>query len=222
MSDDDLNPHYRARELRELSRVYLRQSINWLGLGSAGAVVALLSFSANLDEPDHALRALLPAMAALIVSIILCGIIQYMAVYENLSAESHYNRAGRRDSAKVTARQLLAVTDPATAQSRDAEAKVLFGEASRLHEAAQTDWKKYTRLQTWRKRCLAVAGAGFLIGIGYPLLLVGLNVKLQPAKVEAPRPASQSIAGAPAARAIPPPAAAAPQIETKAPPSAKP
>lgn len=221
MNDEDLNPHYRARELRELSRVYLRQSINWLGLGSAGALVALLSFSANLDQPDHALHTLLPAMVVLIISIILCGIIQYMAVFENLSAESHYNRAGRRDSAKVTARRLLAETDPETAKSRDDEAKILYGEASRLHQAAQADWKKYSRLQVWRKRCLAFAGAGFVIGIGYPLLLVGLNVRLQPDKVAPVAPSSQAVIGT-AVPAAQPPTAAPAQTDTKRALSVKP
>src|SRR6185312_7807849 len=85
-----------VKEFSEASRGYQRQFVLWLGIGSAGGIVALLSFSSNLPDPDFALGVLLPALFAFAIGVVFAAATVLFLALRDYAGATHYGEAYNR------------------------------------------------------------------------------------------------------------------------------
>ena len=161
--------------------------VNWLGVGSGGGIIALLSFAANLPDPDHALRLLAPALAAFILAIVMAALALLSQAEEHASAASYYaeehNSIERRAAAKAVP-QFLA-SPPALAKRMNAQRDSQLKEAKEHHKTAESESKRRVCWQWLRRLLMLGSASSFVIGASYPLYLVWAGFGLAPATAKA-------------------------------------
>lgn len=151
-----------------------RQWANWLGVGSGGGVVALLSFAANLPNPDHALSILSPALAAFVLAIISAAPALLMYAEEHQSAAEHYAAAHNRDALRAdAAAQPEWITAPRSmGDGLNAGRNLKLTQADEENEYAEAVWKRRVRWKWTRRVTMGFSALCFIIGASYPLWLI--------------------------------------------------
>lgn len=177
---DDSQAKDLVASLRQEASAAARQWATWLGVGSGGGVIALLSFIANLPDPDRALSLLSPALASFILAIIFAAPSILILAAELQSASIHFAAAHNRDSMRrAVAKMPLAIASPPSlADDMNRERNHLSGRADREHEEAQSAWTVRMRWRYLRRLCMALSAIGFVCGAGYPMLLVAQHIPL--------------------------------------------
>jgi hypothetical protein len=179
-------------ELTSSSSTYARHFTLWLGLGSAGGAVAMLSFVADLPDPDYALRALLPAFGAFALGVVAAASSVLMAARRDNAGAEHYGRAYNRDQLNAIIKQtrewLSSV--PAQAERMNAGRNSLVTDSKAQHEQAERAWRSRT-VWSWSYRvCTGISALAFIVGITWPLTFVATGQSLKPPP---PKPMSISI-----------------------------
>jgi hypothetical protein len=137
-------------------------------------VVALLSFAANLPNPDQALSILSPAIAAFVLAIISAAPALLMYAEENQSAAEHYAAAHNRDALRAAAAaQPEWVTAPRSmADGLNAAKNTKLAQADEEDEYADAVWKRRLRWRWIRRGTMGFSALSFIVGASYPLWLV--------------------------------------------------
>lgn len=151
-----------------------RQWSNWLGVGGGGGVLALLSFSANLPDPDRALHMLAPAIAAFVLGIVFAAPALLTQAQEFASAGRHYAEAHNRDvlQTKIAATPQWLSSPQSMADEMNAGRNAMIGRSNAFHEAAETAWRHRVRWKWVTRIAMSLSAACFLIGATYPLWLI--------------------------------------------------
>lgn len=169
-------------ELRAEAAAYRRQWITWLGLGGAGGMVALLSFAANLPQPDFALKVLLPSLAAFALSVLAAGPCLLISSEHTMSLASHYANASNRDElkSKIDGMPEMFSSPQHMADEYNAPRNRAIDKYNDFHRLAESAWSQTTVWLWGRRIMIAIASIGFLVGMTYPIYLVGTDVRLVP------------------------------------------
>ena len=171
-----------VRDLRVEAVGYNRQWLNWLGVASGGGAVALLSFSANLPDPDYALRALLPALAAFAAGICFAGLAVLTASLRVGASERHHGAAFTRDELGDAIRSVpVMVSAPRRlADEHNAPRAAMIGQHDERHGEAELAWTRHVRWRWLNRLCLAVSAACFVAGLCAPLLRMATGGSFAP------------------------------------------
>jgi hypothetical protein len=167
-----------------------RQWANWLGVGSGGGVVALLSFAANLPTPDHALQILAPAIGAFILAIVLAAPALLTQAEENASAALYYSEAHNAQELRAAAHAMPQhiAAPQALADDLNAGRNRTLARAEEHHNRAEKAWDQRA-VWKWLRRGLTSASAvAFLVGASYPLYLIESGVSFAPIVPQGPTP----------------------------------
>jgi hypothetical protein len=159
-----------------------RQWATWLGVGSGGGIVALLSFAANLPNPDHALDLLAPAIAAFVAAVILIAPSILILGVELQHAARHYASAHNHASlnAAIQRMPLILAAPQSLADEANRERNHYSKKAEKEQSEAEMAWTSRTRWK-WIRRVLVSLSAGcFLFGALYPLYLIKRHIPLAP------------------------------------------
>jgi hypothetical protein len=164
------------------AQAYRQQWANWLGLGSGGGILALLSFAANLPDPDYALHHLAPGIAAFTVGLISAAPNLLLAAAEATAAEEHFASAATRESMREAIdRMPQQFAAPASlADKLNAPRNKLITEHDSQHAKAERAW---TVRQRWRlavRVATAISAAAFILGVAFPLSAVLNGTKFAP------------------------------------------
>lgn len=171
-----------VQELTAASTTYHRHFILWLGVGSAGGAVAILSFAANLPNPDHALRALLPSLIAFAVGVAFAATCVLAMAKREGSAAHHHGQAFNRDQLDDAIRATPEfITAPRSlGEEMNAGRNKLIGQNHKAHETAEAAW-------AWRQRwhyaylvCAGLSAVSFLVGVGWPIVYIATGGALAP------------------------------------------
>lgn len=161
------------------SHQYRRQWTNWLGIGSAGGILALLSFAAQLPEPDFALRILGPGLAAFTVGVVTAAPNLLFAAFESSAAASHIADAANRDNIKTEIDKIpeAIASPPELADRMNAPRNRLIAEHDDYHVRAEAEWSKRTRWRWAMRITSSISACAFMVGISFPLyaVLTGTN-----------------------------------------------
>jgi hypothetical protein len=169
-------------ELTASSGSYARQFILWLGIGSAGGAVALLTLAANLPAPDHALRALLPSLAAFVLGVICAAASLLFASLRDGAGAHHHGQAHNRDQLN----DALAATPQFFSSSARQEEQLnaarnrMVEQNRRFHEQGEAAW---SRRQGWRAAfglSVTIAACAFVAGVSWPIVLIASGGRLAP------------------------------------------
>ena len=158
-------------ELTAASSSYQRHFVLWLGVGSAGGSVALLSFAANLPDPDFALRALLPALVGFAIGVALAAATVLFFALREGAAASHHGEAYNRDE---LARAIRSMPEVFSSPRRIADEMndgrdKLIERNRRAHERAEFSWSRRNRWHIAYLACAVISTSGFLFGMGWPI-----------------------------------------------------
>jgi hypothetical protein len=166
-----------VKDLTEASQTYRRQFVLWLGVGSAGGSVALLSFAANLPDPDFALHALLPALSAFAIGVIFAaGTILFLGKREDAAAFHHGEAFNRAETAKAINSIPEIISSPRSlAEGMNAERNKFVEKNRAAHLAAEAAWTSRSRFHVCYVACLTISSGGFLAGIIWPIAYIVLG-----------------------------------------------
>jgi hypothetical protein len=182
-------------ELTNSSSTYARHFTLWLGLGSAGGAVAMLSFVADLPDPDYALRTLLPAFGAFALGVVAAAVSVLMAARRDSAGAEHHGRAHNREelNAAIGKTRLWISSAPAQAERMNAGRNSLIADSKIQHEHAEKAWRERTAWSWGYRICTGMSALAFVAGITWPLTLVATGGSLKPP----PKPAAITIKPAP-------------------------
>ena len=160
--------------LRSEADQAFRQWTTWLGLGSGGGALAILSFAAALPDPDRALFLLAPSLAAFMLGVIAAGPSVFLLGAELLAAATHFAAAHSRDSIQRAVAQMpFAVASPKSMADRmNAPRDKLNKQGLEEHGIAEQVWKEKSKLRIARRILTTVSAVSFVVGASYPLILI--------------------------------------------------
>lgn len=187
-----------VRDLRAEATNYDRQLYNWLGVASGGGAVAILSFAANLPDPDFALHALLPTISTFATGVLFSGLAIFSASRRFAASEEHHGAAFTRDELRDAIDRIpVMISAPASiAESANAPRDRLIKQYDEHHNLAEVSWSTHVRWRWTNRLCLACAVIGFLVGLALPLLYIANGGNLVPnSAVATAAPASAVKAG---------------------------
>ena len=163
-----------VRDLRSEAVGYNRQWLAWLGVASGGGAVALLSFAANLPDPNYALRALLPALAAFATGVSFAGLAVLTASLRVSASEVHHGAAFTReelaDAIQATPEMFSAPKN--IAERHNAPRQKLIVQHDEEHALAESAWTKHVRWKWLNRACLTLSALGFVTGLAAPLVRI--------------------------------------------------
>ena len=162
------------RDYRTEAAAYSRQWANWVGIASGSGAVALLSFAANLPNPDFALAVLLPALAAFVSGVCFAGVGVAVASLRVSALGEHHvsalNREVLEQSLRTTAEM---ISSPAIlAERHNAPRNSLIGKHDSEHKRAEVAWTYHVRWKWTQRICLLLAAMSFLLGTVLPLIVI--------------------------------------------------
>lgn len=174
-----------------------RQWANWLGVGSGGGIVALLSFAANLPTPDHALQILAPAIAAFVLAIISAAPALLTQAQENSSAALYYAEAHNAEEQRRAAGAMPEhiAAPPQLADRMNAGRNKVLARAEQHDKSAEASWKERSVWKWLRRFLMTVSALAFVAGASYPLYLIWAHVPLAPQSEQKPGTTASKIKG---------------------------
>jgi hypothetical protein len=160
-----------VRDLRAEATAYNRQWHVWLSLASGGGAVAILSFAANLPDPDYALRALLPTLSAFAAGVFFSGLALFAAARRIAAAESHHAAAFTRDELgdAIPLIPMMISSPQKVAEEHNAPRDKLITQHDEQHQRAEAEWRTHTRWKFANRLFLGLAISAFMAGIILPL-----------------------------------------------------
>ena len=171
-----------VRDLRAEAANYNRQWHVWLGLASGSGAVAILSFAANLPNPDFALRALLPTLTAFASGVLFSGLALFTASRRIASVEAHHAAAFTRDELSDAIRRMptMISSPPQMAEEHNAPRNKLIKQHNEEHARAEAEWNSHVRWKVANRVLLIFAFAAFLAGLVLPLVHIATGGGLAP------------------------------------------
>lgn len=175
--------HQLIAGLRSQSVAYRQQLANWLGLGSAGGTVALLTFAAALPDPDYALQVLAPSLTAFIVGLIAAAPNLLLAAIEAEAAEGYFAHAANRDGLTdaIDAKPEIIAAPKELADRLNASRNALIVQYNDYNAKAEKSWSDRLRWRLAIRITTAVAAIGFIVGVGAPLVTILTGTHFVPA-----------------------------------------
>lgn len=166
------------------------QWIVWLGVGAGGGVVALLSFAANLPDPDYALGKLVPSLAGYIGALVFAAPTMLLLSLELTQSAAHFAAAHNRDDLKAVIAGLphRIASPPALEAKLNAERNHYIKQHDDEHKEAEDAWRWRSRWRALRLSLTAVSGLLFVASSAYPVFLICTKNRLVPPSVEHAKP----------------------------------
>lgn len=150
----------------------------WIGVASAGGIVAILTFAANLPNPEFALNQLEWSITAFGLSLLLAGLAAPLAAKRVKALSSHYAAAATRDSLDDAIAKMPEIIasprDMAKRMNRGRDHLKSMRESE--DEDAEGSWQAYERWKILHRVVIGGAMLGFAIGLAIPILLLHLDV----------------------------------------------
>ena len=168
--------------LEAQSHAYRQQWANWLGVGSAGGLLALLSFAANLPDPDYALSILKPGLAAFTLGLVAAAPGLLLSAMEASAAGSHHAHAANREQVADALNRLpqIVSSPQRIADDLNAPRTKLAAEYERLDHSAEAAWTARTRWRWAANITAAISALSFTCGVAFPLAAVLSGTKFVP------------------------------------------
>jgi hypothetical protein len=171
-----------VRDLRAEATNYNRQWLSWLGLASGGGAVALLSFAANLPNPDFALRALLLPLTAFAGGVCFAGLAVLSAAQRTKFSEVHHGAAFTRDELAdaVNATPVMFSAPQSIADEQNKPRDKLVTMHDEQHELVEVAWTSQMRWSRAHFVFIAMSTGCFVVGLVSPLVFIALGGHFSP------------------------------------------
>jgi hypothetical protein len=169
-----------VRDSRAESVAYFRQWALWLGVGSAGGAIAMISLAANLPDPDFAFQLFVPSLWAFLVGVICAAASQPVAALRAEATGHHFAEAHNREQTRNAAYKLpeLIASVQRVADEMNVARDELVRRTNSHHAEAERAWAWRSRWHALLVGLLAISVVAFLVGVASPLVYVSRGGKL--------------------------------------------
>lgn len=153
------------------SEAYKKQLHIWLGVGSAGGAISLVSLATNLPDPSYAIAFFQLSLWSFLVGVVGAGAsLLFLSLYA-ASLGEHYAAVHNREqlNAAINATPVMISSPPRLADEANKGRDVMIGRSQKEHNQAERAWK----FSRWYKGAwatsLAVSALAFIVGFAWPL-----------------------------------------------------
>lgn len=153
------------------SESYMRQLHVWLGIGSAGGAISMVSLAANLPDPAHALRFLQPSLWCFLLGVVAAGASLLFLARRADALALHHATAHNREQVNQAIKKIPEVVSSPQrmADEMNAERNALIARSGREHAHAESAWKSYDLWSRLWAGSLILSASAFVIGFALPL-----------------------------------------------------
>lgn len=156
------------------SEAYRKQLHIWLGAGSAGGAISMVSLAANLPDPAHVFRILQPSLWSFLIGVVAAGSsLLFLALRADAFGDhfaSSYNRDQVNEAIKAIP-QVIA-SPKRLADEANQNRNSLIERSHKEHEQAERAWTRAQRYSTAWAASLTASAIAFVWGFAWPLAQV--------------------------------------------------
>ena len=151
-----------------------RQLHIWLGLGSAGGALAVVSLATSLPDPAYALEFFLPSLWAFLVGVVAAGGSIFFLALRVMAFGQHHASAHNRESLNDAIRKMPeTISSPRRIADNANRDRNKYVERSKSeHLLAEQAWNLQLKYRMAWAACLIVSAVAFVFGFGWPLTLL--------------------------------------------------
>ncbi|AGH97208.1 hypothetical protein A11S_374 [Micavibrio aeruginosavorus EPB] len=153
------------------SEAYKKQLHIWLGVGSAGGAISMVSLATSLPDPSSTLVFLQLSLWSFLVGVVGAGAsLLFLSLRADALGE-HYAAAHNRDQLNTAVKVIPVVISSPQRLADDAnqERNIMIEKSQKEHNQAERAWK----FSRWYKGAwvisLSVSAAAFIFGFAWPL-----------------------------------------------------
>ncbi|MEO3428491.1 hypothetical protein AAFN88_06505 [Pelagibius sp. CAU 1746] len=156
------------------SATYLRQLHIWLGVGSAGGTVSMVSLATSLPDPAYVFRFLQPSLWSFLVGIVAAGASLFFLSLRAGAMGGHYAAAHNRDQFNdaIRATPVMFSSPQSLANDANRDRNALIKKSNEAHECAEREWVLRQRYSIAWRVSLVLSALAFVFGFAWPLAQV--------------------------------------------------
>ena len=158
------------------SEAYLRQLHIWLGTGSAGGAVLILSLAAKLPDPAVAVVVLGPSLWSLLIAVVAAGASLFFLSIKASALAGHYAAAHNRDQLNkaINSTPDIFASPPELANRANLQRNGWIDQSLKEHKRSEREYALQRIYSIAWRGSLVLSSTAFIIGIGWPLLTISL------------------------------------------------
>lgn len=164
------------------SAAYLKQLHIWLGAGSAGGAISMVSLASNLDNPAYALHFMHVSLWLFLVGVVTAGMSLFLLSSRLSSMSYHFACAHNREQLNLAINKIPEVisSPPQIAVEANTHRNLLIKQSHREHERAEAAWKNQKTFNIGWGCCIILSAASFVLAFAWLLIKISLGYTLTP------------------------------------------
>lgn len=162
---------------------HIRQLHVWLGVGSAGGAIAMVSLAASLPDPAHVFRLLQPSLWSFLLGVVFAGAsLLFLSRRAQALADHHASAHNREQLNQAIKSTPEAFSSPKRmAEEMNQERNALIARSGREHQRAERAWTGYRVWSAVWAASMLTSAASFVFGFAWPLAQISfLGASLVP------------------------------------------
>lgn len=166
-----------VQDLRIEDANYYRQFVIWLGVGSAGAGIALTSLATRLPNPDLALQRFLPSLLAFTFGVLSASFSVLFVSFNKSWAAKHFAASYNQEEYAQAARKIPEVFSSPCSIAEEANQKRnnLIEKSSTSHECAESAWRRHIFWKRMTNAAVIISAISFVCGLSLTIVFVALG-----------------------------------------------
>ncbi len=153
------------------SQAYTRQLHVWLGVGSAGGAISMVSLAANLPDPAYVFRFLQPSLWSFLVGVVAAGLSLFFLAQRANALGEHFAASHNREQTNDAIRSIPEIisSPPRLADEANSARNQLIEHSHKEHARAERAWTVSQRYTAAWGASLIVSAIAFVLGFAWPL-----------------------------------------------------
>jgi hypothetical protein len=169
-----------VQDLRTESANYYRQFVIWLGVGSAGAAISLISLASHLPNPDYSFHKLLPSLLAFILGLLSASFSILLVSFSKSRAAEHFAESHNREQYAQAAQKLPEVlsSPQKVADEMNKERNEFIRKSKISHDRSEMAWGQHIFWKRATNVAVITSAISFVCGLGWPIVFLALGNSL--------------------------------------------
>lgn len=165
------------------SEAYKKQLHVWLGAGSAGGAISMVSLAASLPDPAHVFRILQPSLWSFLGGVVAAGSSLLFLALRADTLGDHFASSHNRDQVNEAIKMIpeMIASPKRLADEANQGRNSLIEQSRKEHEQAERAWVLSQRYSIAWAVSLVISATAFVLGFAWPLAQVSFfGVSLLP------------------------------------------
>jgi hypothetical protein len=162
------------------SATYYKQFIVWVGVSSAAAATALISFVVKLPDINYAFYKIVPSLWCFLLGVSCAALSVLFISLSKSAAGGHFAEAYNREqyNREILKRPHIISSPPELANNSERDRLI---ERSKIaHDRAEMSWANYVRWNKAKNIAVSISCVSFVLGVGWPVAFITFGGKFAP------------------------------------------